>query len=1152
MTDLEVNDPVYVERGDSQQLEGVVAYLGKAQFADGDDWVGVILTGTSLGLGKNDGSVQGVSYFSCGAKNGVFVRKSHVSRRPLTRLEELRLKRELAKQSAGISSPMRTTIASTRSPTKFSVSSANSPKKSTASRSPTITSSHTAPATSEVSMTASSSSRTRLEEIRAKRAALAEKQTAPLLPSSSQTLSRPESPSLPSETPAISNDDVEHLEKQLQEMGILKKQNEELTGKLRNKEEENASLQQALSRTEQEVDEAVKARKEAKTEPATIVDRDLEQELQKAHDDLRDMDERLQDVLGELDTRKRELDRERQERALEIEQLILVRSELSALQHEFQARLEQTDSRSASDASHYKERAKLQAELGAAKRQVEELEKEKLEMESVLEDLALDKEQLQEEKEAMQDRLEELKIDAETAQMEVEELKMELELAKEVSEGAASVRSASMGGEGTGADADDVAQALSVQNARLREALIRLREQASLEKIELSRALRAVEKDAAAGTALTEEVETLCAAKKKLEEEMRDLKEMVDQGSAFESMVEDLSNRVLVLEDDNLALKSTIREMEEAADITAEMEEVQADENKSLMRDLEGRDSVIRNLEEAIRMQRRREEDFRRTVGNYRKTVETLKEEKKALMAFQEGDKGEKGNLLATSQKALARAAQLVVDASVARKCEAEAAFDRIEADVQRHLSMRLESLLPVVVASSEVASMKGELLLSRVAGKASRSLEGMASVFTGIIRSSLSKLSAETEDETPLGEDSPFEISDEATLSITNMIHQSEVAFTTINVTSDLLKILSAGQWPDLLSPDASTELGAIVGNSIAELDVVLGDQLRTLKEEGVLSPHNSNIGAFHQTVQTTMQTLKTTMEVDGPNFLPQGWSPPGWQMFKDVSIAKFSCISAGAVVALIVSPDDGTSISTISFPISERIISSVKHLMLKLDQISAEVTKSCHRLVRLDLQRESTISDLTKLAVIWREASLELLEIVKKTFSAKAEFSKKEVTECESVADSTMRVLVQFSSALRAAGLNFDPDGKYHPLSPESKDAWEGVSSLARAMRSVDGDADDVNYLLRARALENQLAEAVESVPKLSNANAKVSTLEKVRMLSLLVFVDASPFFMPIIRPYLIVSLLCRALQLDRRRLQCKTRAYPSSRKFLPRQVH
>ena len=38
------------------------------------------------------------------------------------------------------------------------------------------------------------------------------------------------------------------------------------------------------------------------------------------------------------------------------------------------------------------------------------------------------------------------------------------------------------------------------------------------------------------------------------------------------------------------------------AELAAEMEEVQTDELKATMLDLEGRDAVIRNLEEAIRM----------------------------------------------------------------------------------------------------------------------------------------------------------------------------------------------------------------------------------------------------------------------------------------------------------------------------------------------------------------------------------------------------------------------------------------------------------------------------------------------------------------------------------------------------------------------
>ncbi len=80
------------------------------------------------------------------------------------------------------------------------------------------------------------------------------------------------------------------------------------------------------------------------------------------------------------------------------------------------------------------------------------------------------------------------------------------------------------------------------------------------------------------------------------------MKETIDQGSAFEAMVEDLSDQVMSLEDACVSLQSTIREMEEAAEIAAELEEVQAEEVKALMMDLEGRDSIVRNLEEAIKI----------------------------------------------------------------------------------------------------------------------------------------------------------------------------------------------------------------------------------------------------------------------------------------------------------------------------------------------------------------------------------------------------------------------------------------------------------------------------------------------------------------------------------------------------------------------
>lgn len=54
---------------------GIIAFIGSTEFAPGL-WIGVELDAP---LGKNDGSVKGVRYFTCGAKRGVFVRPDKVT-----------------------------------------------------------------------------------------------------------------------------------------------------------------------------------------------------------------------------------------------------------------------------------------------------------------------------------------------------------------------------------------------------------------------------------------------------------------------------------------------------------------------------------------------------------------------------------------------------------------------------------------------------------------------------------------------------------------------------------------------------------------------------------------------------------------------------------------------------------------------------------------------------------------------------------------------------------------------------------------------------------------------------------------------------------------------------------------------------------------
>jgi dynactin 1 len=498
-----------------------------------------------------------------------------------------------------------------------------------------------------------------------------------------------------------------------------------------------------------------------------------------------------------------------------------------------------------------------------------------------------------------------------------------------------------------------------------------------------------------------------------------------------------------------------------------------------------------------FKRQRKREEDFQRTVSNYRKSVETLKQEKNALYELHQGGEGEKSDLASASQKALARAAQLVQDAAEMRKREAQAAIDRIDSQVRLHLSNRLESMLPASVATAEIASIKGELLLSKVVGKSSLSLDGIARSFAKTIRAKSwewrsNKSNSEEKEEENIIEQITLALTDEQQQMAATMIHQSEVAHVAIDVSGDLLWLLSAGQWPDILSTEASSELGAIMGHSMSELDIVLGNVLNTLKEEGVLSPHQSNIGAFRQTVVTTMQTLRSHIEQDGESLVPMDWKPAALRLFRDASRAKYSSLGCYAAVACILNAGNAIKSNEEKMK-SQEFIEILRPLLKKLDQAASEAAKSCLRLAKLDVLDETIVSSLSEAAEIWRTSSDDLLGNVYNMLLSEDGLSPEAVGACEAATDEVVRVVSHFATVLRSANLTDADDHKFHPFSPEIADVWEGVTMLARTIRSKDGDEDDVNYLVRARTIENSLEDAVESVPELSLAKTKVFSLEK-----------------------------------------------------------
>ena len=1184
MTDrLKLNDPVTADSSTttggetSSSLEGIVAHLGPVQFASGDDWVGMRLTGTSTGKGKNNGSVDGIVYFECGGENnGMFVKRTKVTKRKLSKLEELRLRRELSEAGGGVASSSGSssvTTTTTRRTTRSSAAATSTTKATTPTKTTTPTK--------------SSAPSTKLEELRAKREALARERggnatrdavSPPITNKDSEAITTDnENDEEGNVTSPVKDDDGQNYPKDDKneisaatittttnvsstpmrisltsatpgyraELARLQTKISTLETDLRKKNAECASLQSSLEfmskGAEQSTHDAVrmyamgalamsggvmKGTSPTKASPrrslvgemklegkvsgdededdeeeeeegvvnqaAAAVSRALVErndELKKQLSDLTSVNADLHHRISETEERMSNIT-QRFERANENYQTekqarnddtltftsekAVLTSQLSSLERELKVLQERVSDKSTSQDHSHLTLTKLRAEVTSLQRKNEELTNDKTELENTLEDLVLDKEQLGHEKETLEDLLEEMKVDLESAQLELDDVKAQLEMGNV---------EASAAEKGDVDESSETSAALVVQNSRLRTALIRLREQSELERNDLQRQLKAYQSDSASNDELRTELVELRKTHATTLADMQDLKDTIDQTSALEETIETLSDKVWNLEETNANLERTIRELEEAAEIAAEMEEVQTEELKLTLRDLEGRDALVRNLEEVIKMQRRREEDFQRYVSEFRASIVTLKREKAALLAVTDDDRGDKASLLSTSKKALAQAAQLATDAAEARKRNSEAAFHMITARSATYLNQRLGTLLPSGVVSAELAAMKGEMNLAKVADKAAISLTAVEEVFNKAVEKGLSGIS----EFNTLEDGASMSLTDASSQQIATINHQAAFATVTIEAATDALRLMAAGQWPDLLSEEQSTELGTVVLHSITDLDFALSDQLKLIKSEGMLSPMRSSLSDLDQSVRNTRLAIFGFTDDSGQTIIPKEWKPPGWEALKNLSQGRFAVLAATAALCSAVSPmEESENEPPPATP------QNLVDVLTKAKQSCASILDICKNFSGLQLSDIDVLVSLDELSIQFQNGSKSLFECVKTTLSTKS-VSNVEVAEFSSLLDIVISSVRLLAALIRKAELDKFDAKHHHYLSAEYGDSWMGVTEVVSQVRQVNGDPEDLNYLMRARSIESQLADAVQNEPKLVIADAKIVSLEK-----------------------------------------------------------
>jgi len=458
-------------------------------------------------------------------------------------------------------------------------------------------------------------------------------------------------------------------------------------------------------------------------------------------------------------------------------------------------------------------------------------------------------------------------------------------------------------------------------------------------------------------------------------------------------------------------------------------------------------------------------------------TIATLQKERDVLVVEIGGREGVQEGAILASQKALAKAAQSVADTTLARKEEAEASFNLIDAQVKSHLAERLEDFLPQSVASSEISAVKGELLLSKIAMKSSLSLSSVSDLFTREKNKASRLLQLIS-----FAVDEPEKLSISIGLmqKIRVMLHQAKFSRLAVEVSSECIRLLTAGQWPSLLSSDASVDLGTLVAHTVPSLDSSISEQLLLLKKEGCLSPHQSNLNILTQALATTQSAVMKSTNEDGSPLFPESWSPPSLEASKSISIAKFYCQGILAVISTIIIDEHDKK---------QNGALMLHSLMERVEKLCIEISLASFTLSGVDLTDESIIEYATSSAKDISTITVNFFLAVE-TLCSSQEICSSQLSELDAKVLSTSNAIAKLSAFFRTnqiEGVSQTP-----LLSPESMDPWVSVIHAATKVQRVSGESD-LNYAVRGRTLEEQLSLAVENDAKLSVADAEIKSLEK-----------------------------------------------------------
>ncbi|XP_042867882.1 dynactin subunit 1-like isoform X3 [Penaeus japonicus] len=635
---------------------GTVAFVGSTHFSQGK-WVGVILDEKK---GKNNGSVQGKSYFQCDDGYGIFVRQSQLV--PLDTEEE---GEDGSAETTPSASSSATTPASDKpksrlpmfgklqQPRAFGSTIPTPPGSSHLARTPSLTSVSSSPSLSPLTKTPSQtslrSSKPDISKLQGSRSDLTKSESLSNVSrvTPKLDLSRVSSKidcgdkSLLKRPPSVSSIDsmdgggVSPRGPPPKTIGTTPFRKPIVPTPLKSstrKSDPQAKLpigsagKGGASRDERTPSKESSPRSDMKKTSSfvetnfvetltpqftpgapssamqTLEDKmaamQTQQEMENLRGEIRDLNEKLETLRVKRAQDKEKL-KESEKLKLQLEQLLEFKSKIMESQ------------------------AQLQREMQKAKQDAREaIESREKHMEDTME-LSENVEMLTLDKEMAEEKAETLQLELDQAKERIEELTLDLEILKTEMSG---------GGGGTPTDGDSEATTYKVrqleqQNSRLRETLVKMRDLAAHDKHELQKLQKDMETKNTEVTELNRTRVKLTSQVAELEQTISDLQEQVDAALGAEEMVETLTDRNLNLEEKVAELHETVADLEAINDMNDQLQENARELELELREELDMANGKIREVMREREASNEIIVDQEATIKKFRELVQKQQEQ---------------------------------------------------------------------------------------------------------------------------------------------------------------------------------------------------------------------------------------------------------------------------------------------------------------------------------------------------------------------------------------------------------------------------------------------------------------------------------------------------------------------------------------------